>query len=270
MAGADLSIILIAQNESHAIAACLESVAWASEIVVVDGGSTDDTVAVARRFTDRVEVNPWPGYAVQKARSLALATREWVFSIDADERVTPALRMEIESLLSGRPAHDGYSVPRLSTFLGRTVRHGGWYPDRQLRLLRRTRARLSTRRVHEGFMVDGTVGRLRNDLLHFTHPTLQDSLDRLNRYTSLDALDRAGGRRVTALDMLLRPPATFLKKYVSQRGFEDGMPGFVLASVSAMVKFALYAKIWELQRTAGGGGAGGPAGPPPGPGREAS
>ena len=160
MARAELSIILIAQNESARLAACLDSVKWADEIVVVDGGSSDDTVAIARRFTDRVFVNPWPGYAAQKQWSLERATREWVFSIDADEVVTPALRTEIESVLAGSPEHDGYTVPRLSTFLGRIMRHGGWYPDRQLRLLRRTRARLSTRRVHEGFLVSGSVGRL--------------------------------------------------------------------------------------------------------------
>jgi glycosyltransferase involved in cell wall biosynthesis len=143
MARAELSIILIAQNEAARLAACLESAAWADEIVVVDGGSNDDTVAIARRFTDRVHVNPWPGYAAQKQLSLDRATREWVFSIDADERITPALRDEIETLLAGAPGPNGYTVPRLSSFLGRTMRHGGWYPDRQLRLFRRTHARLS-------------------------------------------------------------------------------------------------------------------------------
>jgi glycosyltransferase involved in cell wall biosynthesis len=248
MARAGLSIILIAQNESARIAACLESVRWADEIVVVDGGSADDTVAIARRYTDRVFVNPWPGYAAQKQFSLDHATREWVFSLDADETVTPELRAEIESLLAGSPAHDGYTVPRLSSFLGHTMRHGGWYPDRQLRLFRRARGRLSERRVHEGFLVDGSVGRLGNDLLHETHPTLTDSLARVNRYTSLDALDRASRRRVGVLDLLLRPPVTFIKKYVAQAGFLDGMPGLVLAVMSAISKFSLYAKTWELQR----------------------
>ncbi|MDQ7054373.1 MAG: glycosyltransferase family 2 protein [candidate division KSB1 bacterium] len=243
-----LSVTLIVQNEANNIRECLQSVAWADEIVVVDGGSTDNTVALAQEFTDRVLHHPWPGYAAQKQFALEQATCPWVLSIDADERVTPELRDEILGILSQEDIpFAGFRIPRLSTFLGKFMYHGGWYPGYQLRLFRRDRVRVTEARVHEGFEVDGAVGTLQHHFVHYTHRTLSESFERLNRYSSLEALDRAGGKRVRWYHILLHPIAAFFNKYIGLQGYRDGMHGFLLALVSAMVKMALYMKIWELQ-----------------------
>jgi hypothetical protein len=143
--------------------------------------------------------------------------------------------------------HEGYYIPRLSTFLGEFIYHCGWYPGYQLRLFQRHRARLTEARVHEGFLVEGATGYLRHHLLHYTHPTLEESLKRMNRYSSLEAIDRAGRRRVRWWDMLTHPLAAFFNKFIGLKGYKDGMHGFLLALVTAMVKMALYMKIWEMQ-----------------------
>ena len=246
-----LSVIIIVQNEERHIRECLASVSWADEIVVVDGGSTDRTVELAREFTDRVFHNPWPGYAAQKRYALQKASHSWVLSIDADERVTPELRDEIRSILSRDDLpYAGFRIPRLSTFLGKFIYHSGWYPGYQLRLFQRDRTRVTQRWVHEGFEVDGPIGTLQHHLLHYTHQNLKESFDRLNRYSSLEALDRLGGKRVRWYHILLHPIAAFFNKYIGLRGYRDGMHGFLLALVTAMVKMALYMKIWELQNRA--------------------
>ncbi len=248
-AGPGLSVILIVQNEEKNLRACLESVTWADEIVVVDGGSTDATVEIAREFTEHVYLNPWPGFAAQKQFALDQASREWVLSIDADERIPPELRDEILAVLSAdSDKFSGYEIPRLSTFLGKFIYHSGWYPGYQLRLFQREKTRLSEVQVHEGFIVDGEIGRLTHHMLHFTHQSLAESFDRLNRYSSLEARDRAGRKKVRWWDVLTHPAAAFFNKFIALRGYRDGMHGFVLAVVTAMVKMALYLKIWELQQ----------------------
>ncbi len=245
---ARLSVILIAQNEEKNLRDCLESVRWADEIIVVDGGSTDETIAIAREFTEHVFVNPWPGYARQKQFALDRARMEWVLSIDADERVTPELRDEILSKLAdGSMKFSAYEIPRLSTFLGKFIYHSGWYPGYQLRLFRRTKARLSDAQVHEGFIVEGAVGRLKHHMLHFTHRSLEESFERLNRYSGLEAQDRLNRKQVRWWDLLTHPVSAFFNKFIALRGYRDGMHGFVLALITAMVKMALYMKIWELQ-----------------------
>ncbi len=247
--GPGLSVILIAQNEEKNLRACLESVTWADEIIVVDGGSTDATVEIAREFTEHVYVNLWPGFAAQKQFALDQASREWVLSIDADERIPPELRDEIlKALSAGSDKFSGYEIPRLSTFLGKFIYHSGWYPGYQLRLFQREKTRLSDVHVHEGFVVDGEIGRLTHHMLHFTHQSLAESFDRLNRYSSLEAHDRAGRKKVHWWDVLTHPAAAFFNKFIALRGYRDGMHGFVLAVVTAMVKMALYLKIWELQQ----------------------
>lgn len=255
-----LSVIIITQNEAHLLGDCLASAAFADEIIIVDGESTDETQALCRAFAAaqaqpggaqvRWFVRPWPGFAAQKQFALEQATGDWVLSLDSDERITPALAAEIRSVLQNPTAADGYYLPRLSTFLGKFMRHGGWYPGYQLRLFRAARARLINTHAHEGFAVTGTLAHLQHDLLHYTHRTLEESLARMNRYSSLEALDRAG-RRVHWWDFFFRPLAAFWNKYVAKQGWRDGQHGLVLALVTAMVKLALYLKLWEAQHNAG-------------------
>ncbi|HPG37902.1 MAG TPA: glycosyltransferase family 2 protein [bacterium] len=248
----EISIIIITQNEAGHIRDCLSSISWADEIIVVDGGSSDDTLAICREFNATIYENPWPGFAAQKQYALDRATKPWVMSIDSDERVTESLKQEIQTLLqSPDPDIAGYSIPRLSSFLGKPIRHGGWYPGYQMRLFQKSKTRVSQSRVHEGFIVEGQCGRLRNDLLHFTHVTIEASLSRMNRYSSLEAQDRFehnGNRRIHWYDITLHSLSAFWRQYVTLQGFRDGMHGFILATVTAMVKSALYMKLWEQQQ----------------------
>lgn len=246
-----ISVIIITQNEAHNIRDCLKTVIWADEIIIVDAESTDTTRDLCREFTHRIFVRKWSGFADQKQFSLDHATQPWVLSIDADERIPNELAQEIKDLIKSAPEHDGFKIPRLSTFLGKPIYHGGWYPGYQLRLFRREKCRLSQSRVHEGFIVEGSVGLLKNHMMHFTHATLEESLARLNRYSSLEALDRferLKGKKIHWWDLIAHPFAEFFRKFVAKNGWRDGMHGFLMAMVSAMVKLSLYAKMWEMQK----------------------
>ncbi len=242
---AKLSVTIITLNEQAVIRECLASVSWADEIIIVDAESTDNTVEICREYTDRIFTRPWPGFATQKDFALQKCRNEWVLSIDADERVRPELRKEIEQLLSSLPVYDGYRMARRSYFLGKWIQHCGWYPGYQIRLFRKTKTRLSRQRVHEGFLVDGLVGTLSSDIDHYSHDSLFDSLEKLNRYSTLEALDRFG-RRVIPLDFLTHPFSEFWRKYIVQKGFLEGMHGFLLAWIAAFLKMVLYMKLWHL------------------------
>ena len=175
-----ISAIIITHNEEANIEECLTSVAWADEIVVVDAMSTDRTFEIASGFTDRVLCEPWEGYATARRHAIAAAESEWILSIDADERVTPELRAEIEACLTA-PESDGYMIPRKAFFLGRWIKHCGWYPGYVIRLFRKDRARVTEKLVHEGIRVDGKVGTLENHILHYTYRTVEAYFDRFNR-----------------------------------------------------------------------------------------
>jgi glycosyltransferase involved in cell wall biosynthesis len=248
-----LSVTVITHNEEARLRACLESVAWADEIVVVDSESTDKTEQIAREFTDRVWVRPWPGFAPQKNFALEQATGEWVLSIDADEQVTPELRAAIERVLAGTDSTAGYSVPRRNVFWGAWVRHGGLYPDWQLRLFRRGRGHFAGDAVHESVQVEGAVARLAAPLLHHSYRDLEDFVRRSNRYSSLAAADwlRRGGR-VRRTDLIFRPLGRFLSMYIIRLGFLDGWRGFVLAVLYADYVFLRMAKAWEAARAGSG------------------
>jgi glycosyltransferase involved in cell wall biosynthesis len=246
---ARLSVTVVTLDEAATLRPCLESVAWADEIVVVDAESTDKTAAIAREFTDRVLVRPWPGFAAQKNFAIEQATGEWILSLDADEEVSPELREEIGRLLGGAPAHDGYRVPRKNIVWGRWMRHGGLYPDWQVRLFRRERGRFSEQRVHESVQVAGPVGRLRGALVHRSYRDVGDFLARADRYATLAAEDWvAGGGGVRRGDFVLRPLGRFLSMYVLRLGFLDGRRGLLLAALYAYYVLIRSAKIWERAR----------------------
>lgn len=241
-----ISVTVITKNEEDRIADALASVRWADEIIVVDAESTDCTVEIARRYTDRVIVRPWPGYAAQKAFADQQASHEWVLSLDADERVSPQLCQAIEQLKREGPQYDGYRIARRAWYLGRWIKHSGWYPDYQLRLYRRDRARWQGDYVHESVRVEGRIGTLRGDLWHLTRRSVAEHHEVLGRYTTLAADgDFAQGKRAGFLDILLRPPLAFLRSYILRQGFRDGLPGLVIATFAAYYVFLKLAKLWE-------------------------
>jgi glycosyltransferase involved in cell wall biosynthesis len=240
---------VITLNESANIEAALQSVAWADEIVVVDAGSTDDTVEKARRFTDRVIVRDWPGYITQKNYAASVATHDWIFSLDADERVTPDLAAEIRALVNTEPACAGYRVPRISHYLGRWIRSTDWYPDYQLRLYDRRRAQWAGRYVHESVQAEGEVGRLRADLQHYPYRDVSHHIQTIDKYAGLAARQmHEDGRRAGGLSMILHGDAAFLRNYVLRGGFRDGVPGLIVSVLNTFYVALKFVKLWELDK----------------------
>ena len=244
---AQLTVTIITRNEAAHIEACLASVAWADERLVVDCGSTDDTVALAERSGARVIVHEWPGYAAQKNFAAAEAQFDWVLSVDADERVTPDLAREITAALAD-PDAAGYRIPRITHHLGRWFRTTDWYPDSQLRLYDRRRAQWRSRRVHESVDVTGPVRDLRHDLQHFAYRDVGHHLATMDRYTTLAAADMfEAGRRAGLFDLVCHPLAAFLRNYILKRGVLDGIPGLIVSAMNAYYVFLKFAKLWALQ-----------------------
>ena len=238
---------VITFNEAANIQAALESLSWADEIIVVDSESTDDTVAIARKFTDKVLARPWPGYIAQKNFAAEQASHDWVFSLDADERVTPALADEIRQRLSTTSSVSGYRVPRVTFHLGRWMRSTDWYPDYQLRLYDRRRARWAGKYVHESVKADGEVEDLRGELQHYAYRDLSHHFQTMDRYTTLAARQMfEEGRRAGIFDLVVHPPAAFLRNYVLRRGFTDGVPGLIVSAMNARYVGLKFAKLWEL------------------------
>ncbi|MGQ0657574.1 MAG: glycosyltransferase family 2 protein [Chromatiales bacterium] len=242
-----LSVIVITKDESADIRACLDSVRWADEIVVVDGGSRDDTVAICREYTDKVYIcNDWPGFGPQKNRALSCATGEWVLSLDADERVSPALRKEIEhAIVSERFV--GYEIPRRSSYCGRVLRHGGWWPDHVLRLFKREQGRFWNRRVHEKVIMRGAPGRLQEPLIHKTFGSLEEVLDKINSYSSEGArLFYEQGKRAGLGAALAHGLWAFIRTYFLKAGLLDGREGLMLAISNAEGTYYRYLKLAYL------------------------
>ena len=249
-----LTVTIITRDEAANIDEALASVAWADEIVVVDSGSADDTVSRARRHTPRVFVREWPGFPAQKNWAAEQATHDWILSIDADERVPPALAQEIRTLLASEPAPRGFRIPRVSYYLGRWLRSTDWYPDSQLRLYDRRVAAWGGTHVHEGVEVRGGVGRLRHELQHVPYRDVSHHLQTIDRYTTLASRPmHEAGRRVTAAGLALRPAAAFLRNYPLRGGWRDGSVGLVVSVLNSYYVFLKFAKLWELGRQAPGG-----------------
>lgn len=240
-----ISAIIIAGNEEKNIRDCLDSVKWCDEIILVDSESEDKTVQIAKEFTDNIFIKKWDGFANQKKYSLEKANNEWVLSIDADERVSKALQKEIEDLLTSEPQYDGYKIPRENYFLNKRIKHCGWYPDYQLRLFLKSKTKVTERKVHEGFIVDGKVGTLKNNLIHFTHQSIADTISKINTYSTLEAEEKFDKKKVKPLQILTHPIAAFLNHFVSRKGYKEGVHGLMISLIHAMTNMLTYMKLWE-------------------------
>ena len=251
-----LSVVVIARNEAARIEACLQSVrALASEMVVVDSGSVDGTQSICTRLGARVIETDWPGYGAQKNRAVAAASHDWVLSLDADERVSPALAQSIRRALgTPEPECRGYRLRRCNRFLGRDLRHGEGYPDWSLRLFDRRDGRWSDDPVHEKVVIDGEIGDLVGDLAHDSAETLARYIAKQNDYSNL-AAEAAfkTGTRTTLVRIALSPWVRFVKFYFLRLGFLDGVPGLVHIAIGCFASFMKHAKLWELQRAASEG-----------------
>ncbi len=242
-----VSVTIITRNEASNIADALASVAWADEIVVVDSHSADGTADIARAATPHVFVRDWPGYIEQKNFAAAQASHDWIFSMDADERVTPELAAELRSALDA-PAHAAYRMPRVTWHLGRWIRGTDWYPDYQTRLYDRRRARWTGRYVHEAVAVEGPVGQLRGELQHFAYRDISEHLETIDRYTALAAMQMfESGRRTSALELALHAPFAFVRNFVLKGGMWLGTPGLIVSCLNAHYVFLKFAKLWQLQ-----------------------
>ncbi len=243
-----LSVILITFNEEINIDECLTSVEWADEIVVVDSKSTDRTAEIAKRFTDKVIITDWYGYAENKRIALSNTSHEWILWLDADERVLPELRDEIRAILQQNPQQNGFEVKRKAFFLGKWIKHCGWYPGYVLRLFRKSTASFSQNRVHEGVHVRGSIGRTNHALLHYTDRVLDHYLEKFNRYTTLAAEELAQKKKKTSVwAMIFRSIHTFVKMYFLKLGVLDGPKGLMLCLLSSGYVMCKYAKLLEIQ-----------------------
>ena len=247
-----LSVTIITFNEEKNIKDCLDSVKWADEIVVIDSFSTDRTVEICREYTDRVYQNKWQGFVDQKKFALTKASHNWVLSIDADERISDELREEIKEVLSDNLKHDGYYMPRKTFYINRWILHCGWYPDHKIRLFKKDKGRWEGTRgtaIHESVKVNGRVGYLKGDILHYSFPTISSHLKTINSFTSISSSENfKKGERTGILSILLRPPFNFFKMYILKLGFLDGLPGFIVSVLSSYHVLIKYAKMWELER----------------------
>jgi glycosyltransferase involved in cell wall biosynthesis len=247
-----LSVTIIAHNEAAHVAAAIASVAWADEVIVVDSGSTDQTVDIARQLATRVEVRTWPGYAEQKNYAASLTKHDWILSLDADERIGETLAASLRAWQSRNPSALGYRMARTSFYLGAWIRTTDWYPDYQLRLYDRRVGRWQKARVHESVNVPGPAPVLAGDIEHYPYVSISDHLQRMDRYTSLAALDlHDRGAKANSLSLLVHPPAALFRNYVLRRGFTQGRPGLAVSLLNSYYVLLKYVKLLELQSHAG-------------------
>jgi len=242
-----ISVIVITKDEEKNITDCLKSVEWADEIIVVDAVSSDKTVELAKRFTDKVFTKEWEGYVPQKKYALSLAGNQWVLSLDADERITPTLKNEISNINPGGIA--GYKIRRRNFLLDKEITSCGWGNDYQLRLFLKGKTDLTDRLVHEGFTVDGKVARLENPMLHYTFSSFSDYLNKINYYTSLKAEELfKKNKKVTGWTIFSHTFSAFFLFFINKRGFKDGVYGLIISLLHSVSTMMNYIKLWELQK----------------------
>lgn len=257
-----LSVTIVTYNEARNIRRTLESVIWADEIIVVDSGSTDDTVRICNENKAKVFSHERVGIAEVKNVAIEKATGEWILSLDADEPIEPALAEEIRALISSPTrSYDGYRIPRRTFFLGKEMKHGGWYPDYNLRLFRKEKGRFEERAVHEAVKMRGATGVTRYAIEHYAYPNIALFLSKMNTYSSLAinvmAEKGIGLYQASWMNIVFRPVFTFVYKYFFRLGFLDGKHGLIINLLHSYYVFAKYAKAWEYKNRIQGQGSSG-------------
>jgi glycosyltransferase involved in cell wall biosynthesis len=242
-----ISVYIITYNNRRTIERCLKSLGWAEELVIVDSFSTDGTYEICKRYTDRAYQREWKGHREQYQYAADLTTRDWIMFVDADEEVPPELVEEIRRELNGKAEGlDGFFIYRRTYYLGRWIRYGGWYPDGEIRLYRRDKG-IWEGRLHAKVWVDGKVGSLKNQYLHYTYRDISDQIQTINRYSQIAAEDLAqSGKKFSLFKLLFHPPFRFIKEYLFKSGFWDGLPGLIIIVSTMFYVFIKYAKLWEL------------------------
>jgi glycosyltransferase involved in cell wall biosynthesis len=243
-----LSIVIAAKNEALNIADCIKSVAFADEILVLDSGSTDDTVKIAIEAGAKVIATDWPGYGPQQNRAIAASTGDWIYSIDADERITPTLAAEILDKIT-KAEFEVFDVARSSLFVTKFMRHSGWWPDRTRRLFKRGSAQFTTHEIHANLTTTRSVGHLSNHMIHFSYRDLHAVLEKMNRYSSGSARDlNAQGKRGSLLSAITHGVWSFIRTYFIKLGFLDGAEGFMVAIVNAETSYYKHLKLLFLHK----------------------
>ncbi len=243
-----VSVVIAAKNEERNIEDALGSVSRFREIIVIDDFSEDSTAEIAKKYTGNIFQIKWQGYAKQKQSGIDKASLPWVLVLDADERVTDALADEIGTAIKS-PAYQAYYIPRKNFFLGRWIRHGGWWPDYTLRLFRKDAAHMEQRQVHEKIITDGKTAYCKNPMEHYTYREISDYIKKMDTYSALAAKElHKNGTRFRFYQLIVKPPATFFRMFILQQGCRDGFHGFVLAVLYSFYTFLKYLKLWEIEK----------------------
>lgn len=243
-----ISVNIICRNEEKNIEDCLKSVLWADEIIVIDAESADRTLEIAKKYTDKVFVNKWEGFAKQRTFALEKSKKDWVLALDADERCSLGLKEEIVSFIASNNHNiKGFKLPRQNYFLGKWIKYGGWYPGYQLRFFKRSNVKVSDRLVHEGYEVDGDIGVMKNDIIHYTVQSVFDFMNRVNGYSNLQAEEKSKNGNIGFLDIFIQPLKSFVIQYIFKGGFRDGLHGLMVYNFDAITRMLTYMKIWEKQ-----------------------
>jgi glycosyltransferase involved in cell wall biosynthesis len=242
-----ISVFIVCCNEEKNIRRCLQSVSWCDEILIVDSGSTDSTLAICKEFTDKITYNPWPGYSKQKAFALSKCSHEWVLNVDADEEVSPELKNSILLAINNpEPRIQGYFVLRVVYYLKRWWRSGGWYPEYRLRLVKKSTATWGGSNIHEHANVNGETKKLSGELFHYTYDSIASQVGVINKYSSLLVSEtKEKAVKYLVLHMIVNSLARFIKFYFLKKGFKDGVAGFIVAITESYYVFLKYAKVWE-------------------------
>lgn len=240
-----ISVVIITGNEENNIKDCLESVTWADEVIVVDSDSTDETVKIAKEYTEKVFIHKWKGYSAQKTYALTLAKNDWILSLDADERVSADLSKEI--LETDLTKHNGFFIKRDNFFLGKLIRGCGWGNDMQLRLFKKSETKLSERIVHEKFIVNGSISKLANSFSHYSYQNLKDAFIKINSYSTLEANEKAETKTVNLFTLFFSPPVYFFHHFILRKGFLDGIYGIIISFMHMVTKLQVQLKIIEIK-----------------------
>ncbi|OGW39867.1 MAG: glycosyl transferase [Nitrospirae bacterium RBG_13_39_12] len=241
-----VSVVIVTKNEEKNIREALQSIRDMAEIIIVDAFSSDNTLGISREYTDKIYQAEWQGYAKQKQMAIEHAKGPWVFVLDSDERFTESLRQEISDVVKNNGIYSGFYVPRKNFFLGKWIRHGGWWPDYTLRLFIKDKAFMEDRKVHEKVVVNGKVGHLKNPLEHYTYRNVSDYIKKMDLYSSLSAEElKEKGASPRIIKMVVHPLSTFLKMFFLRRGFMDGVHGLILSILYSCYTFLKYLKLWE-------------------------